>query len=72
MARAIEVIFEDNVFKPIKPVEGMNEHERMIAIISRRSDKKGLRDLAGTISQDEAREMMTVIDQEFGHIEGDW
>ena len=72
MAKAIEVIFEDNVFKPIKQIEGIKEHEKMVAMISRHADKKGLRDLAGTISQDEANEMLALIDQEFGKIEGDW
>ena len=72
MAKAIEVIFEDNVFKPINQIEGIKEHEKMVAMISRHADKKGLRDLAGTISQDEANEMLALIDQEFGKIEGDW
>lgn len=72
MTRAIEVIFEDNVFKPVKPVEGIQEHERMVAFISPRIKKKGLQDLAGTLSPDEAKEMLSLIDEEFGKVEGDW
>ena len=65
MTKAIEVIYENNVFKPLGPVEGIEEHERMVAIFSRRPAKKGLRDLAGTITHDEAREMQNCIDGEF-------
>ncbi|OQA52740.1 MAG: hypothetical protein BWY45_03123 [Euryarchaeota archaeon ADurb.Bin294] len=72
MTRAIEVIFEDNVFKPVKPVVGIKEHERMVALISPRVKKEGLRDLAGTLSPDEAKEMLSLIDEEFGKVEGDW
>lgn len=72
MTLTIEVIFEDNVFKPVKPVEGLQEHERMIALISPRVKKEGLRNLAGTLSSEEANEMLAVIDEEFGRVEGDW
>ena len=62
MTKTIEVIFEDNVFKPIGPVEGIKEHERMIAIISRHPDKEGLRSLAGTLSHLDAKEMQKMIE----------
>jgi hypothetical protein len=43
MTRAIEVVYENNVFKPLGPVEGIEEHERMVAIFSRRPVKKGFK-----------------------------
>ena len=72
MTLTIEIIFEDNVFKPVKPVEGIHEHERMVAFISPRGKIEGLWDLAGTLSSEEADEMLAVIDEEFGRVEGDW
>jgi len=72
MTLTIEVIFEENVFKPVKPVEGLQEHERMVAFISPRVKKEGLHDLAGTLSSEVADEMLAVIDEEFGRVEGDW
>ncbi|MFA4826198.1 MAG: antitoxin family protein [Methanoregula sp.] len=72
MTRAIEVVYENNVFKPIEPVEGIKEHERMVVIFSRRPVKKGLRNLAGTITHDESRAMQKCIDEEFERIEGSW
>lgn len=72
MSHTIEVIFENNVFKPVQPVEGIQEHERVVAIISQYIKKEGLQDLVGTLSSDEAKEMLTLIDEEFGKVEGDW
>ena len=72
MTIAIEVVYEDNVFKPLGHVEGLNEHERMIAIFSQRPIKKGLRDVAGTLTHDEATAMQKLIDEEFEKIEGEW
>lgn len=72
MTKAIEVIYENNVFKPLGPVEGIEEHERMVAIFSRFPVKKGLRNLAGTITHEEAQEMQKCIDEEFERIEGSW
>jgi predicted DNA-binding antitoxin AbrB/MazE fold protein len=72
MTKAIEVVYENNVFKPLGPVEGIKEHERMVAIFSRRPVKKGLRNLAGTITSAEARAMQKSIDEEFEKIEDSW
>lgn len=72
MTRAIEVVYENNVFKPLGPVEGIEEHARMVAIFSRRPDRKGLRNLAGTITHVDSRAMQKCIDEEFEKIEGNW
>ena len=72
MTKTIEVVYEDNVFKPIGPVKGFREHDRMVASFTRRPDKKGLQELAGTLTHDEAREMQNLIDTEFETIEGTW
>jgi len=72
MTRAIEVIYENNVFRPLVPVKGIEENEKMVAIFTRRPGKKGLRNLAGTITHAEARAMQKCIDEEFEKIEGSW
>jgi predicted DNA-binding antitoxin AbrB/MazE fold protein len=72
MTKAIEVVYEDNVFKPIEPVEGLKEHERMVAIFSQHPVKKGLRDVVGTMTHNEATAMQKLIDEEFEKIEGEW
>lgn len=72
MARTVEVVYEDNVLKPLKPIVGINEHEKVIAILSKHPVKKGLRELAGTLTHDEAEAMQKLIDEEFEKIEGEW
>jgi len=72
MTKTIEVVYEDHVFKPLVPVEGLKEHERLLAIFSPHPVKKGLRDLIGTMTHDEAVAMQKLIDDEFEKIEGEW
>jgi predicted DNA-binding antitoxin AbrB/MazE fold protein len=72
MTRTVDVIYEDNVLKPLTPLEGLQEHERVVVILCPRSRKEGLRELVGTLTHEEAEAMQKVIDEEFGKIEGEW
>jgi len=72
MSRTIEVVYEDNVLKPLTPIEGLQEHERVIVILYPRVDKESLRELAGTLTHEEAEEMRQLIDEEFERVEGEW
>ncbi len=44
------------------------EHENVMVIVRPHPVKKGLRELAGTLTHDEAREMQKLIDEEFEKI----
>ena len=72
MNQTIEVVYEDNVLKPLEPIEGIKEHERVIAYLTRRPVKKGLHKLVGTLAHKEAKAMQKLIDEEFEKIEGEW
>ncbi len=71
MNRIIEVIYEDNVFKPLQPVEGLNNRQKTWILLYP-SEKRGTDELIGTLSPEEAAEMQCVIDREFSKIEGEW
>ncbi|MEW5767442.1 MAG: antitoxin family protein [bacterium] len=71
MTRTVEVIYEDNVLKPLIPIEGLWEHERVIVILCPRPAKEGLRELVGTLTHEEAEAMQKLIDEEFEKIEGE-
>lgn len=71
MTRAVEVIYEDKVLKPLEPIEGIKEHERIVSILSPHPVKKGLREIAGTLSHEEAEAMQKLIEEEFEKIEGE-
>lgn len=72
MMKAIEVLFEDKVFKPIRPVEGIDEHETAWAVIHTKPRKSALLRLFGTMNRSEAENMRATIDREFERIEGQW
>ena len=72
MARMVEVIYEDEVLKPLAPIEGLKKRERIWVILCPRPEKKALRELVGTLTHEEAEEMQRLIDEEFEKIEGEW
>ncbi len=72
MTRKIEAVFEDNVLKPLSPLEGLQEHEKVTVILCPRAEKRGLRRLVGTLSHEEAQALQKIIDDEFERIEGKW
>ncbi len=70
--QTIEAVYENNVLKPIKPLKGIMEHENVMVVVRPRPAKKGLREVAGTLTHKEAKEMQKLIDEEFEKIEGEW
>ncbi len=59
------------MLKPIEPIEGIKEHERVIVILCH-PIKKGLRELVGALTHEEAEVMQKLIDEEFEKNEGEW
>jgi len=72
MTRMIEVIYEDEVLKPLTPIEGLKKSERTWVILCPRLNKETLHELVGTLTHEEAEEMQKLIDEEFEKIEGEW
>lgn len=72
MAKMIEVVYENEVLKPLKPIKGLEKHGRTWVILCPRPQKKALRELAGTLTHEEAEEMQKLIGEEFERIEGEW
>lgn len=72
MQQTIDVIYEENVLKPLTPIQGLREHQRVSIIIYSQPSKESLIELAGTITEEEAEEMQKVILEEFEKIEGHW
>ena len=72
MTKTIEVIYEDDVLKPLGPIEGVRNHEKIWVVLCPRPAKKVLQELVGTLTHEEAEEMQNLIDKEFEKIEGEW
>ena len=72
MTRTVEATYEKNVLKPIEPIECIKEPERVAVILCSHPTKKGLHELVGTLTYEEAGVMQKLIDEEFEKIEGEW
>jgi len=70
--QTIEAVYEDNVLKPVKPLKGIMEHQNVVVTVRPHPTKKGLRDVAGTLTHEEAKEQQKLMDEEFEKIEGQW
>ena len=57
----IEVIYEDNVLKPLRPIEGLRRSERTWILLCPQPDKEALHELVGTLTRKEAEEMQKLI-----------
>ncbi len=72
MSRTIEAVYENKVLKPLIPLKGLREHEKVMIIVCLPPDKKKLRKLAGSLTKQEADAMQKLINHEFERIEGEW
>ncbi|MCP4353927.1 MAG: antitoxin family protein [Desulfobacterales bacterium] len=65
MNQMIEAMYEDDVLKPLIPIKGLKENEKVRIILLPCDGKKDLDDLIGTLTPEEAEEMMAETDREF-------
>jgi len=72
MTRSVEVIYENQVLKPLKPIKGLKDNERVWIVLCSRPKKKVLHELVGTLTHEEAQKMQKLIEDEFERIEGEW
>ncbi len=57
MTKTVEVIYEENVLKPVEPIKGIKEHGRVLVILCSHLIKEGLRELVGTLTREGAEAM---------------
>lgn len=70
--RVVDAVFEDGAFKPLGDAADIPEHTRGRVLICN-SDRVSERSkFCGTLTLEEAKEELRVIDDEFGRVEGDW
>lgn len=72
MTQKVPAIYENKVFKPLKPVEGLDEHQKVEITVHSQPPKRPLSAMAGTISVEEAEELSRLIEDEFEHTDGEW
>jgi predicted DNA-binding antitoxin AbrB/MazE fold protein len=72
MSQTIDVVFEDNVLKPVTAISGIKEHTKATIIICAPVEPQALRRLSGTLSHAEADAMRNTIKEAFEGTEGEW
>ncbi len=71
MTRRIEAFYENGVLRPLEPLEGVAEHSRLTITLEIRAHPHPLADLVGTLPDEDAKEMMQAIEEEFERIDPD-
>jgi predicted DNA-binding antitoxin AbrB/MazE fold protein len=66
-------VYENGVFRPRMPPEGIPEHARVIVTVAVEEQSSSLLDVSGTISADDAEELRQIVEREFERVDSpDW
>lgn len=72
MTRTIEAFYENGILRPLEPLEGVAEHSRLtITLELGEARPHPLAGLIGTLPNEDAREMIQAIEEEFEQIDAD-
>lgn len=69
MVKTIHAIYEHGILRPLEPIEDMMENSKVeITVSSEREVLHPLLRFAGILNEDEANEMMKVVEEEFERV----
>ena len=72
MTQRIEAFYENGVLRPLQPIEGVAEHSRLTLTLELESARPHpLADVVGSLPDEDAREMMKAIEDEFERVDPD-
>jgi len=70
MPRTIEAVYDEGVFRPLKPVKGLKKHQKVSIILEKPLKKKHpLAGLCGILPDKDADEMRKIIKEEFEKVD---
>lgn len=70
MTRTIEARYENGILRPLEPLEGVAEHSRLTITLELKEVRPyPLAGFVGTLPDEDAREMMRIIDEEFERVD---
>jgi predicted DNA-binding antitoxin AbrB/MazE fold protein len=73
MTTTIEAVYENGVLRPLVPIAGLNEHEKVRVSIQTGMAPHPLLKYCGTISDEDTREIEKIIADEFEKVDpNDW
>lgn len=67
MPRTIEAIYEDGVLRPLSPIKGLRKKQRVSITVEKAPSKKKhpLEGLCGILPDEDAAEMLKIVEKEF-------
>jgi predicted DNA-binding antitoxin AbrB/MazE fold protein len=72
MTKTVDAVFAGGVFRPIQAVEGLPENARVrLTVVGEQPTGRPFEGWVGTLPDDEAREMIQVIEEEFERVDPD-
>lgn len=71
MTKQIEVVFEDGVLKPLRPIDWLEEHRQVTVVVDVPSKKHPLEGWVGSVSKEDADAMRKAIDEEYERVDPD-
>lgn len=70
MKETLEAVYENGVFRPLRPPEGVAEQDRVTLVVtSGPGGTVSLADLAGQMPLEDAAEMEAIINREFEQVD---
>ncbi len=69
MPKTIDAVYDDGVFRPLSPVKGLKKHQKAITLQKPIKKKHPLKGLCGILSDEDAAEMLKVVEEEFEKVD---
>lgn len=63
MSQTIPAVFEDGVFRPLRPPTGLAEHHHVTLTVDVEEQAPALAEVAGSLSSEDAEELREIIDR---------
>lgn len=71
MTKTIEAVYESGVLRPVAPIDGLSEHDRVVVTIERTTAGHPLAGWVGGLPDDEAAAILKDVGDEFGRVDPD-
>ncbi len=68
----IEVVYEGGVFRPLRPLQGVEDRRPATVVLGPRVCPGAFADVAWNLTAAEAAALTAVIEDEFERVNGDW
>ena len=71
MTRTVQALYENGVLRPLEPLEGVAEHSHVQVTVELMERRQLLVDCIGTLPDDDAQEMLSIIEDEFERVDAE-